>query len=128
MSDNPPTVNQIVALKNTEPAAAANPGLSSENRTLLKDALEAQIVKVQEQMLAKENDEHRLARVESALYNLEAMAEDRLVHVEKQTRGLAEAVIAITEIADTLAPAVKAVKDEMTGLTPPPLPRHLKLF
>jgi hypothetical protein len=128
MSDNLPTVNQIMARTMTEPAAAATPGLSPENRTLLEDALEAQLVKAQEHRLTKDDDEHRLARVEAVLYNLETMAEERLVHVEKQTRGLAEAVIAITETADTLAPAVKAVKDEMTAQKALPLPRHLKPF
>jgi hypothetical protein len=39
--------------------------------------------------------------------------EARLAKVEAQTRVLAEAVVAITETADSLAPAVKAVKDEM---------------
>jgi hypothetical protein len=61
------------------------------------------------------------------LHNLETVAEDRLAHVETQTRGLAEAVIAITETADTLAPAVKAVKDEMTGAKPAPS-GYLKSF
>jgi hypothetical protein len=42
-----------------------------------------------------------------------AIAEERLVKVETQTRVLSEAVVAITETADTLAPAVQAVKDEM---------------
>jgi hypothetical protein len=35
------------------------------------------------------------------------------VKIETQTRGLAEAVIAITDTPDTLAPAVQVVKDEM---------------
>jgi hypothetical protein len=39
--------------------------------------------------------------------------EDRLEKVETQTQLLAEAVIAITRIEETLAPAVQAVKDEM---------------
>jgi hypothetical protein len=39
--------------------------------------------------------------------------EARLVKIETQTRVLAEAVIAITETAATVAPAVQAVKDEM---------------
>jgi hypothetical protein len=39
--------------------------------------------------------------------------EERLAKVETQTRVLAAAVIAMTEIADSVAPAVKAVKDEM---------------
>jgi hypothetical protein len=72
--------------------------------------------------------------VETVLQNLETVAnkaivdEDRLLHIEKQTRGLAEAVIAITETADTLAPAVKAVRDEMTGVSPDPMPTYLKSF
>ena len=40
-------------------------------------------------------------------------AENRLLKLEAQTHGLAEAVIAITEPSATLAPAVQAVKDEM---------------
>ena len=39
--------------------------------------------------------------------------EVRLAKVETQTRVLAEAVIAISETAESLAPALKAVKDEM---------------
>ena len=39
--------------------------------------------------------------------------EDRLAKVEKQTRVLAEAVIAIAETPEALALAVRAVKDEM---------------
>ena len=38
---------------------------------------------------------------------------ERLAKVEKQTRVLSEAVIAIAETSGTLAPAVQAVKDEM---------------
>jgi hypothetical protein len=40
-------------------------------------------------------------------------AESRLLKLEAQTRGLAEAVIAITEPSVTVAPAVQAVKDQM---------------
>ena len=39
--------------------------------------------------------------------------EQRLVKVETQTRVLSEAVVAITEVTDTLGPAVLAVKAEM---------------
>ena len=39
--------------------------------------------------------------------------EERLLRVETQTQVLAEAVIAVTRIEETLAPAVRAVKDEM---------------
>ena len=39
--------------------------------------------------------------------------EARLAKVEAQTHVLAEAVVAMTETAASLAPAVKAVKDEM---------------
>jgi hypothetical protein len=42
-----------------------------------------------------------------------AIDEERLVKIETQTRVLAEAVIAITDTSDALAPAVQAVKDEM---------------
>jgi hypothetical protein len=40
--------------------------------------------------------------------------EARLNKVEAQTRVLAEAVLAITEPADAVAPAVRAVKSEMS--------------
>jgi len=39
--------------------------------------------------------------------------EERLTRVELQTQVLSEAVIAITKIEKTLAPAVRAVKHEM---------------
>lgn len=39
--------------------------------------------------------------------------EDRLAKVEAQTQALAEAVIAITDPGDAIAPAVQAVKNEM---------------
>ena len=39
--------------------------------------------------------------------------EERLVKIETQTRVLAEAVIAITDTAEAVRPAVQAVKDEM---------------
>ena len=42
-----------------------------------------------------------------------ALDEERLARVETQTRVLAEAVLAITETAVSLAPAVQAVRDEM---------------
>jgi hypothetical protein len=38
---------------------------------------------------------------------------ERIAKLEVQTRVLAAAVVAITETSDALAPAVKAVKDEM---------------
>ena len=42
-----------------------------------------------------------------------AADEERLTEVETQTRVLSEAVMAMTETADSPAPAVKVVKDEM---------------
>ena len=39
--------------------------------------------------------------------------EERLAKVEAQTRVLAQAVIAVTDPADAIASAVRAVKDEM---------------
>ena len=39
--------------------------------------------------------------------------EQRLAKVEAQTHALAEAVIAITNTVEAIAPAVQAVKDEM---------------
>jgi hypothetical protein len=47
----------------------------------------------------------------------EALAEARLAKVEAQTRGLAEAVMAIADPAVTVA-LVQAVKDEMADLPP----------
>jgi hypothetical protein len=41
-----------------------------------------------------------------------SLAEARLAKVEMQIRVLSEAVVAITETSQTLAPAVRAVKDE----------------
>jgi hypothetical protein len=41
------------------------------------------------------------------------VAEERLVKLETQTRVLSDAVVAITKGAETLAPAVQAVKAEM---------------
>jgi hypothetical protein len=41
--------------------------------------------------------------------------EDRLAKLETQTRVLSEAVIAITRIDERLAPAIRAVQDEMHG-------------
>jgi hypothetical protein len=37
----------------------------------------------------------------------------RIMQLKKQTRGLAEAVIALTPTSSTLAPAIRAVTDEM---------------
>jgi hypothetical protein len=42
-----------------------------------------------------------------------SLAEARLAKVETQACVLSEAVVAITETSQTLAPAVRAVKDEM---------------
>jgi hypothetical protein len=56
---------------------------------------------------AKEGQDLRAGVVDAAV------TEERLVKIETQTRVLAQAVVAITGTADTLAPAVQAVKDEM---------------
>jgi hypothetical protein len=64
-------------------------------------------------------DENRLAHLETVIHNLEAAAakpivdDDRVTQLEKQTHVLAEAIIALNETTDSLAPAVQAVKDEM---------------
>lgn len=54
-----------------------------------------------------------LAKDLHAVTDNASVAEERLVKMESQTRVLAEAVIAIAETAETVAPAVQAVKDEM---------------
>ena len=43
----------------------------------------------------------------------EAKVATQIAKVEAQTHVLADAVVAMTETAESLAPAVKAVKDEM---------------
>jgi hypothetical protein len=109
--------------------------LSPEDRIMIEDAIEADL---DAESLHSAHDEARLTRLEDQMNALsEAVVviaepavanEDRLAQVEKQTHGLAEAIIAMTETSDTLAPAIKAVKDEMTDATPVPLPRHLTSF
>ena len=62
--------------------------------------------------------------MQAVLHRLETVAdkaivdEARFAQLEKQTQGLAEAVIAITDAADSLAPAVQVVKEDMTGARP----------
>jgi hypothetical protein len=41
------------------------------------------------------------------------LTEDRLVKLEQQTHALADAVVAITDPADAIAPAVQIVKETM---------------
>lgn len=43
----------------------------------------------------------------------ETLAEERLTKLETQTRVLSDAVIAITDPAEAVAPAIQAVKNEM---------------
>ena len=125
MSDKLPTVNRIKAIDMV--ANLSVDDLSPEDRLSIEDAIEADL---DAESVHVADDEARLTNLEDQMHALsDAIAEpaivieNRLAQVEKQTHGLAEAVIAITETADTLAPAVRAVKDEMTGATPVPEPR-----
>ena len=78
----------------TKAADRTDNGLSKAEFGLLVDALEQDLGKVSAKAILDEN---------------------RLAKVETQTRVLSEAVVAITETADTLGPAVLAVKAEMWG-------------
>jgi hypothetical protein len=115
VSKNEPTAPRVlILLQSTQqiPPSDALPGSPTVEATALV------------QMIADRGDNH-LSSAELAPL-VHAVAEDmaagadkatedgeRLAKVETQTRALAEAVIAITETAAALAPAVKAVKDGM---------------
>jgi hypothetical protein len=79
---------------------AGHSGLSPGDRATLEDAIEHDL---ETASLQGADSEARLAKLEGGVEAAATKAlvdEDRLVHVEKQTHGLAEAVIAITETAD----------------------------
>jgi hypothetical protein len=65
---------------------------------------------------SKEELETVVGSLEQELRVVSADAEaagERITKIEAQTRVLAEAVIAITDTAIAVAPAIQAVKDEM---------------
>ncbi len=93
MSDDIPDEIKTRAAELVMKAAdQADPGLSKAELGILVDALEQDLGTVSEKTTLDEN---------------------RLAKLETQTRVLSEAVVAITETAYSLAPAVQAVKAEM---------------
>jgi hypothetical protein len=115
VSENETTARRVlILLQSTEeiPPSDALPGSSTVQATALV------------QTIADRGGNHLSSAelaplVQAVAEDIEAGADkatvdgERLARVETQTRALAEAVLAITETAEALAPAVKAVKDGM---------------